>query len=85
MKTDKLLLIKNWEAIEQARKLDVPIPQEEIIKSKLLFWKNDVKVASVGIEGSIIMELNNGDFYAIEYTDKLWNELQDYFEENEED
>lgn len=84
MLTQKLLITKNWKERHDAEKMGMSIPDAQQIRTKMLFWKSDVKRASIDEEGNIILVFDDDQYHEIEYEEKIWKELEKYFKKNEE-
>lgn len=83
MKTESLLVTTNWEERQYAEKMGIKIPDPVYNKTKLLFWKGDIKRAMVD-EDKIVLEFHDEEMYLVQYDDKTWKELEKYFTKNEE-
>lgn len=84
MKTEKLLITQNWQERHDAEKIGMEIPKAKQIKTKMLFWKRDVKRVSIDEDMSIIIVFNDDQYHEVEFEEKMWKELEEYFVENEE-
>lgn len=83
MFSDRMLLVKNWSDRNYAEKMGLPIPEAIPMRTKLLFYKEDVKRAYVDDNGSIILLMNDGTNIEIEYEERIWKALQAYFKSND--
>lgn len=83
MISSKLLMTQNYKEIEQARELGIKVPDPRQTYSKFLFRKEDVKRAVVD-DDKIMLDFYDDESYSIGFDEKLWNELEDFFTENEE-
>lgn len=84
MISEKMLLTTNWEERNTAEKLGIDTPARITKKSKVLFWKKDVKRVMIDIDDSIIVITNNDEWMELEYDEKIWKQLEKYFKNNEE-
>lgn len=79
-----MLITKNWSERNQAEKLGMDIPKAIQEKTKILFYKSDVRRAFVDEDGSIMLVMNDDSRLELEYEENKWKELEVYFRENEE-
>lgn len=79
MKTDKLVIVENWEQRHEAETLGMAMPEAIKRTTKFLFWKEDVKRANINEEGNIVLVMKDNDCMEVEYDDKMWKELERYF------
>lgn len=85
MKSDKLILTQNYAEIKEAEKLGIQPPAENKIHTKILFYKRDVKRVMVSTEGTLVLEFQDGDLHELEYSEKMWKELERYVREHDDD
>lgn len=83
MYSEKLLITENYKEIEQAKSLGMPEPEEKQNTTKILFWKSDVKRAVIN-DDKIMVSFQDDDAYAFEYDAVMWEELKEYFIDNEQ-
>lgn len=78
MKSNKLLLTKNWKEIEEAKNLGISSADPIKITTNILFWKKDVKRVILD-EDRMVMEFNDDTVYEFQYDEKIWKDLEKYF------
>lgn len=84
MVSTKRIITTNGGELEQAEKLGMPAPIRKEARTKVLFWKKDVMRVMVTNEGNILVVTRDDDWIELEYDDKTWRELENYFKKNEE-
>lgn len=82
MKSTGLLITKNFQDIENAKNLGMKSPEPQYVKTSFLFRKQDVK--NVAIDGDhLIVDFYNEETYMFEFDQIMWDELEEYFTEND--
>lgn len=78
LKTTKLL---NHIEIEEAERLQIPIPEKIIDWDDFWFFKEDIKMAYVTDNDNINVHFNNGDYYTIPKNKETIEFLNQHFKE----
>ena len=84
MVSSKRIITTNGVELAQAEKLGLPEPKREETRTKVLFWKKDVMRVMITNEGNILVVTRDDDWIELEYEEKMWRELENYFKKNEE-
>ena len=82
MVSEKLLLTQNYKEIEQARGLNIPLPEARQTFSKFLFRARDVKRAVVD-DDKIMLDFYDEESYSLGFDQDVWDKLEENFEEEE--
>lgn len=83
MLSAKLLITQNWEERMSAEKLGMTMPPPNQIKTKILFYKADVKRVQLDEDGDMIIVMKDDSYHEFEYEEKMWKELEVFFKINE--
>ncbi len=85
MKTEKMLLQKNWKEQAEASKLGLESPDPIFKKSRFLFYLEDVKTAFIDQDGLIVLNMYDDSTYPIEYEKSIWDSIEKFFEDSEKE
>lgn len=85
MKSEQLILTKNFDEIQEAKKLGIKLPEEQKMHTRILFWKRDIRKVLISSEGTLVIEFNNDDVHELEYSENMWKELERFFRDNDDE
>lgn len=73
----QVLYLDNAEEIENAEKLNIPLPEEKGVWHEFYFDTEYIHCACINTEGNINIFLPSGK-WSLKYDKNLWNEIKEY-------
>jgi len=75
------IFTENFEEIQEAKRLDLPLPSPELVADAFGFYLSDIRRFHRTTSGNIRVYFNDGSDWTLEYSDIVLNRLLEMFKE----